>query len=772
MFYRVLKKNQKQIFIFLFIILSFFVTFINLGVQKDYLGDDAGLSYYFPKILSKLTTSTWDSYAVPGKINVTSLISIVWYYPLYWLSLLNINGLLMGRLLMFLFLFVSGYGMFLLSIYLIKNYLTKVSQSLIYPSCFLAGLFFMFNQYSLQMVLLPIMPYHLTYMLFPWLFLFLLINLETNFSMVKTIAFTFLLLVFLAGNPSNSLSVIFFLFVFQIFFFKRFKIKTLVLFLSVSFLLFILLSSHLWLPIFINGSNPYGHSQTTNNFFASFIFNSRHTTINNIVRLIGSITFPNTPYFSIFINNFVIILLSYTIPIIILYFLILLIDFKIIVFLGFISVISIFLAKGAQPPFAEGLTYLFTHIPYFEMYRSIYLKFNFFLAFCYSLIIGQGILVYFSKKSNQIFNLSILIFSGLIIINSFPFFTGEAINKNNLTKLPQEYLLLKNKANNLEDGKIISFPPTPQGGGPLFDWENGNKYIGPSQDFLLFDKPALDSYWFIKNKFFNLNSNDSWEGNRFENKINTLINKFGALNIRYILLHKDFDNGLYYGKSLIKKIDNKQKINTLVKKLRNNRNIRLIKETKSYNLYQINDNIYLPQFYIPDQIIVNYNPLNKLLNDHSIVISNQSKLAIVQSNIKNRTNLITRPKITIKKDGFNLNQYNIRADKVIGDFLLVFSESYDKNWKISFMKKPLPESTHILANGYANAWIINPDKLCNNNACIKRNDGSYDLEFIVEFWPQRFFYIGLFISGTTLIICIGYLIYNFFNRNNHTFFSQ
>ena len=35
---------------------------------------------------------------------------------------------------------------------------------------------------------------------------------------------------------------------------------------------------------------------------------------------------------------------------------------------------------------------------------------------------------------------------------------------------------------------------------------------------------------------------------------------------------------------------------------------------------------------------------------------------------------------------------------------------------------------------------------------------------VIEFFPQRWFYLGLLISGTTLLACLGYLGYDFFRR--------
>jgi len=74
-------------------------------------------------------------------------------------------------------------------------------------------------------------------------------------------------------------------------------------------------------------------------------------------------------------------------------------------------------------------------------------------------------------------------------------------------------------------------------------------------------------------------------------------------------------------------------------------------------------------------------------------------------------------------------------------------------------------SNHKMVNGYANSWDIDPAAICQNNPkCTKNADGSYDMELVIEFWPQRLFYIGLFISGTTLIGCLGYLGWDFVKR--------
>jgi len=102
----------------------------------------------------------------------------------------------------------------------------------------------------------------------------------------------------------------------------------------------------------------------------------------------------------------------------------------------------------------------------------------------------------------------------------------------------------------------------------------------------------------------------------------------------------------------------------------------------------------------------------------------------------------------------------------------------------TWFRRPIENNAnHLTANGYANAWVIDTNLICQSNSklknqisnikmgdqglsgsCIQNPDGSYDFELVVEFWPQRLFYVGLFISGMTLLACVGYLGYDWRKR--------
>ncbi len=109
-------------------------------------------------------------------------------------------------------------------------------------------------------------------------------------------------------------------------------------------------------------------------------------------------------------------------------------------------------------------------------------------------------------------------------------------------------------------------------------------------------------------------------------------------------------------------------------------------------------------------------------------------------------------------------------------FFLAMSESYHPKWQLqmnndkvngffnSWMPFVVPDKVsddrHYKLNDFLNAWYVDTGVMCHNNsACVKNEDGSYDIELVVEFFPQRWFYLGLLISGMTLTGCIGYLTY-------------
>ena len=109
----------------------------------------------------------------------------------------------------------------------------------------------------------------------------------------------------------------------------------------------------------------------------------------------------------------------------------------------------------------------------------------------------------------------------------------------------------------------------------------------------------------------------------------------------------------------------------------------------------------------------------------------------------------------------NLMASTIKFTELKGAALLMTNKRFGQDIKFKIKSSGYDKYSQILpvesADG-SNGWYIDVDKLCKEQQlCTLNADGTYDLELVAEFTPQRWFYVGLIISGTTLAGCLGYL---------------
>lgn len=145
------------------------------------------------------------------------------------------------------------------------------------------------------------------------------------------------------------------------------------------------------------------------------------------------------------------------------------------------------------------------------------------------------------------------------------------------------------------------------------------------------------------------------------------------------------------------------------------------------------------------------------------------------------------PKITYQR--INPVKYKINIENATESYILTFLKAYNTKWKLyyagtnfdpikvdksyfdglisegdhknilldknTFKTWSMPEiasHNHWIANGYANAWIINP-----------KDTPSRNYELILEFTAQRQFYIGSLITVITVIIILVILLFIIIN---------
>ena len=168
--------------------------------------------------------------------------------------------------------------------------------------------------------------------------------------------------------------------------------------------------------------------------------------------------------------------------------------------------------------------------------------------------------------------------------------------------------------------------------------------------------------------------------------------------------------------------------------------------------------------------------------------------------LEDRYFLVTEPKEkfvnpkSVEFELINPTKKKVHIKGASTSFYLAMSESYHDQWQLQmnnkkingFFNKWVPwvkpdrvsDDQHFELNGFLNGWFVDTAELCQvesykvhkvesgglNSACVLNSDGSYDIEMVIEFFPQRWFYLGLLISGTTFLGCIGYLGWDFVRR--------
>ncbi len=111
--------------------------------------------------------------------------------------------------------------------------------------------------------------------------------------------------------------------------------------------------------------------------------------------------------------------------------------------------------------------------------------------------------------------------------------------------------------------------------------------------------------------------------------------------------------------------------------------------------------------------------------------------------IKPKTSAQDTGQIEIKSEFINPVKYKVEL-KVPDDryTFLFFNEAYDENWKAISKQTKSVIGNHFIANGYANAWVLNG----------LQNDGQTKC-LMLKYNVQDQFYVGLIISFSVMICC-------------------
>lgn len=438
------------------------------------------------------------------------------------------------------------------------------------------------------------------------------------------------------------------------------------------------------------------------------------------------------------------------------------------------------------------------YIPGFSMFRVFYGQWQWVHAFFYSLLFGFCLSIVFSRLKRKYAYASSIFLAALFIISGWTFINGQILrtihqgskNMTSIIRMNPDYektlALIKALP---DDGKIFNLPFN-DFFYQIVPGTNNAAYIGPSPTSYLTGKRTFSGYQIIypfPEIFLRLAK---------EKNYTAIKRLFGLLNVKYILYIKDPKAFTDYYPTwpyslFLNAVPNPQSLIEFVDSLRGE----LVFSKGDYILYEASKEYYLPHFYVPTKINPYDNNNDWYGKNVSFFVDTSdsdprvgyidreqcNKLFSVEQCVNTINQDRGIPTISFKR--INPIKYRIEVSGATGPFTLIFSDQFHKDWKLfispsrpeqsavqqsyfngsvkeykhenvfldsrtfeTLGMNSIPENRHVMVNGYANAWLINPEDA----------PGADKYEIIVEMIEQRYFYYGLGISAVSLVVFIIY----------------
>jgi hypothetical protein len=599
----------------------------------------------------------------------------VWVWFIYVFSINFLNNFLSSvslaqGIIYITLIFFSIVNFYLLIIFIVKTTFLKIGK-LVYLTSFVFSALYALNLYTFYSAYFMFNPEAYILAFFPLNILALLhIFPMDNIRKIKNQKYwTCIFFISLFLMSSGFATYIFFfqyliwIFMFLIFSFLQSKENYIKKFLNYSLFFFLIILANLWwfFPFFINIQSYYESARFTTDTTAFIESSSKNGNLLNSLRLIGGPVMDTNRFswthFYLDKNIFNFTLFFFPLLIIFLFLRIKLLARKSILILIFIMfLVSLFLVKLGNPPFANLTFFAFKYIPFFDAFRNAYQKAGLYYMFSYFILSSMGfnllISILIKKRSKILIYISYFLLFLCAIVMTGPFFlfrTDNVIKINDInnnkkiifsakTQIPKEYYDLKNI---LEENCINKTTIVIPRGAAITNatWEKyGTNYIG--QDILShFVNCNLISVKIGENNpdafatapYLLLQDNDfaSFRNFLFQN------------NIALVLIRKDnipsyYTNWFYVSPQ--ETIVDIEKDNDFIK----------IYDSDFFNLYKINDNsLDAFGFDLPQNIIYT-NSLFSTSFDYAM-----TSRAIGYSS----SNLIINNNVNFKKYSDFINQY-------------------------------------------------------------------------------------------------------------------
>lgn len=694
---------MRRVFIELLVLIAIILVVISLWFSKGliFAGGEEGIPFYDLSKTVDLVSYAWQDISV-GYPTQLILNRFPYFYFLKLFSDFGLPGFLVQA---FHFFIIMSFGAVSFYFLLKELVLKELRDESLYKYIPLIGsIFYLLNPFSMTQVwgrglYLQFFPFAL----FPFFLLMFILGLRNRniiYGLIGVLASVFFAGSF--GNPSYIFSM--WVIVLIYYFFHIYRNRNFKEFFFASFYFFLLFAlwvlSHMWwiYPFLKISTNQFSSAlNNTEENLGTVRGISKDYQLPSLLRLIHDGYFYRDQKYGASYATPLFIFLSWIIPVISLWSILVLKKTKAFIFLLSFFLFSLFICSGANKPAGFLFVYIFKTFPAFQAFRNPFEKFGIVLTMAYAPFFATGVVIFslwigkFLKKADpRIFITGLLILVCGVFV--WPIWTAQfagGIKISPWVKVPEYYKQLDNWLMTEEnDGRIIHFPINPGDGLRYSGWEFPYQGIEPGE--YIWSRPSIGKngqpfkeYYNVLlerfNKFQPLAYGADPDISRSEFKSAYLFEELAKLNARYIILHRDIDPE-------IGRIGEAQEVADYLQSQPN------IKKVQSFG-----------------------------------------KLDVYQVEISENIGLIYSPQAKITYSKINPASYKIEVDSK-GLFELFFLENFDSNWGAYIDNNEILEHEKVFS--YANKWTVN-------------KSGNFTM--VVKYKPQDFVFDGLKISSWVIV---------------------
>lgn len=510
-----------------------------------YGGAEVGLFGYNPERWLEISKYIWWDAVAPGQLIPHFITSVPFYFSFYILNLFGFSAQNIQLVFFFLLLFLMGYGMFLLSLHLLEDSHKKYSL--------LAGLFYMFNAYTLvqvwhrflysTIVLAAVLPLLILFWRkwikegkFVHLSIFLLINFLSSY---------------MYGNLASVITVWIALFLVSLAEsvfpwqgkFNAGKIGSKFLMGFISWLL-----TNAWwiMPTFSIAPGLLSKQHSGENNLSTLVVISRQTIMPYLLQFANPFYLFYRLELGAIYSNVIFKLIPWIMSFIIFVGLIVGLRIKNCAKYSVIFIIIVILSKGAASPFSYPYIFGFEHSYFLGVLRNPFEKLGILLPLFGAILFVVGLQAFVKWGVERIgftvTRLTLILVLVALVGYAWPMFGGRVFGTKELpvkVKIPDSYIQANEwlKQQNQDQGVILHLPFSGKDV-VTYTWKQG--YHGVDQNEVLFSSlPSLSRVVGIERVDDTLNNLTYIFSPAFAEDKKQILRVMQLLNVKYIVLHKD-----------------------------------------------------------------------------------------------------------------------------------------------------------------------------------------------------------------------------------------